>query len=75
MTMRTYRYFKCRNGHSGEEKTSENDQPYSRSWESVSAKGMVKCGTDAQGNDNYVCAVCQEAMEQVEPTAKQGQSR
>ncbi len=30
MTMRTYDYFVCPNGHRGEEKTTENDQPY---WE------------------------------------------
>ncbi len=39
MTMRTYRYFKCENEHQGEEKTSENDQPYSKPWETVDTKG------------------------------------
>ncbi len=38
MTMRTYEYFVCPNGHQGEEKTSENDQPYSKSWERVSIR-------------------------------------
>lgn len=35
MTMRTYRYFACPNGHKGAGKTSENDQPYSTAPPSV----------------------------------------
>lgn len=53
MTMRTYQYFACPNGHQGEEKTSENDQPYSKSWETVSLNGM-KDGL----NGGYLCIVC-----------------
>ena len=45
MTMRTYRYFSCPNGHKGTEKTSENDQPYSTAWESVTTEGMREAGT------------------------------
>lgn len=53
MTMRSYEYFACPNGHQGEEKTSENDQPYSKSWERVSTKGM-KDGP----NGTYLCSAC-----------------
>lgn len=53
MTMHTYEYFACPNGHQGEEKTSENDQPYSKGWEQVSTKGM----RDGP-NGAYACTVC-----------------
>lgn len=53
MTMRTHEYFACPNGHHGEEKTSENDQPYSKSWEQVSIKGMRDDPSGA-----YACTVC-----------------
>ena len=62
MTMRTYRHFQCVNGHKGEEKTSENDQPYSKPWESITVKGMRETGTDAQGYPAYVCAECGQPM-------------
>jgi hypothetical protein len=62
MTMRTYRYFICPNGHRGEEKTSENDQPYSASWESVTATGMKELGSDSQGYAAYVCSTCGQPM-------------
>lgn len=58
MTMRTYRFFECPNGHKGEEKTSENDQPYSTVWENVSIKGLKEMGTDSYGHRKYVCTVC-----------------
>ena len=60
MTMRTYEYFACPNGHQGEEKTSENDQPYSKSWEKVSTKGM----RDGP-NGAYTCTVCGLPMSRV----------
>lgn len=62
MTMRTYRYFICPNGHKGVEKTSENDQPYSAMWESVTVTGMRECGKDRVGYSTYVCAECGEPM-------------
>ena len=62
MTMRTYRYFRCPNGHVGEEKTSENDQPYSTPWENVSTKGLKDWGRDKFGNERYVCAICGAEM-------------
>jgi hypothetical protein len=59
MTMRSFVYFACPNGHRGEEKTSENDQPYSKSWESVSVKGMVHDTTvDERDTPGYRCAEC-----------------
>ena len=67
MTMRSYRYFMCAAGHRGEEKTSENDQPYSSSWESVAVTGMREAGTDSLGNVSYTCAQCCQPML---PTAK-----
>lgn len=60
MTMRTYDYFACLNGHQGEEKTTENDQPYSKSWERVSTKGL-RSGL----NGTYLCAVCGLPMSRV----------
>lgn len=62
MTMRTYRHFLCENGHRGVEKTSENDQPYSSSWESVRTEGMIENGTDARGFVSYVCIQCRLPM-------------
>ena len=49
MTMRTYRYFTCSNGHKGTEKTSENE-------------GMVDAGEDARGYAAYTCATCRKPM-------------
>lgn len=60
MTMRTYVYFACPNGHQGEEKTSENDQPYSKNWEQVSTKGL-KDGP----NGTYLFAACGSVMSQI----------
>lgn len=62
MTMRTYRYFVCADGHDGQEKTSENDQPYSTAWESVTVTGMRESGTDAKGYATYTCAQCNQPM-------------
>lgn len=59
MTMRSFVYFACPNGHRGEEKTSENDQPYSKLWESVSIKGMVRdTSVDARDAPGYRCVAC-----------------
>lgn len=58
MTMRTYRYFACPNGHRGEEKTSENDQPYSKHWEHVTLTGMREA-TPVNGEpERFVCEQC-----------------
>ncbi len=46
MTMRTFRYFVCPNQHRGEEKTSENDQPFSGKWD-VDVTGMRGTGRTA----------------------------
>lgn len=62
MTMTTYRYFICPNGHKGEEKRSENDQPYSKHWEVVTASGMSERGKDPQGYAAYVCERCGQPM-------------
>jgi len=62
MTMRTYRYFVCPNDHNGVEKTSENDQPYSTMWESVTVTGMREHGKDSHGYNAYVCTECGQAM-------------
>ncbi|EJN17838.1 hypothetical protein PMI36_05255 [Pseudomonas sp. GM79] len=60
MTMRTYEYFACPNGHQGEEKTTENDQPYSKCWESILIKGL-RNGPDG----SYLCEVCGLLMSRV----------
>jgi hypothetical protein len=62
MTTRNYRYFACQNGHNGEEKTSENDQPYSTPWESVTVSGMREQGHDKLGYATYVCEKCGHPM-------------
>lgn len=60
MAMRTYDYFACPNGHQGEEKTTENDQPYSKSWERVSTKGL-RSGPSG----TYLCEICGLPMSRV----------
>lgn len=62
MTMRTYRYFECSNGHKGNERTSENDQPFSDSWESITLTGLEKAGLDEDGDEIYICAQCKLPM-------------
>ena len=62
MTMRSYRYFICPAGHQGTEKTSENDQPYSTPWESITTQGLVNAGEDSMGYKAYVCEVCKKPM-------------
>ena len=62
MTMRTYRYFRCPNGHEGVEKTTENDQPYSTSWESVALTGLTDLGKNNNGYDMYLCTICGSEM-------------
>jgi hypothetical protein len=62
MTMRTYRYFVCAYGHKGEEKTSENDQPYSMARESVTVTGMKESGKDLMGYATYTCLQCAKPM-------------
>jgi len=58
MTMRTYKYFVCPNGHRGEEKTSENDQPYSKMWEMVTTIGLKDGPKDVNGRTTYLCETC-----------------
>lgn len=60
MSMRTYEYFACPNAHQGEEKITENDQPYSKSWEQISTKGM-KDGPER----TYICTICGMMMSRV----------
>lgn len=62
MTTRTYRYFTCLRGHTGVEKTSENDQPYSQSWETVALNGLVAAGKDERGLAAYTCQLCGQPM-------------
>lgn len=65
MTMRSYRYFACSSGHRGEECTSENDQPYSKGWESVDVTGMRETKQpDALGYSTYLCGQCGQPMTQ-----------
>lgn len=65
MTMRTYRYFECPSGHKGYEKTSENDQPFSSPWESVTTTGLIEDGSDQQGYARYICMECRKPMSRV----------
>lgn len=64
MALRTYRYFACPNGHRGEEKTTENDQPYSQEWESVRTTGIKGKAQDSQGRIVYLCEQCGAAMQE-----------
>ncbi len=52
----------CPNGHTGVEKTSENDQPYSTMWESVSVTGLRERDKDSHGYNTYVCTECGHPM-------------
>ena len=57
MTLRTYTYYICPNGHRGHELLSENDQPYSKTWERTTTESI----TGRQGVDEtsfYVCSTC-----------------
>lgn len=65
MTMRTDRHFTCPNGHKGLETTRENDQPFSASWESVTADGLIEHGKDERGYANYICKDCKAPMKVV----------
>ena len=61
MTMRTYTYYICPNGHRGHELLSENDQPYSKMWERTTTEGLGSViGYDGQAY--YVCAICREPV-------------
>lgn len=62
MTMRTYGYFICINGHEGIEKTSENDQPFSSNWESVTLTGMAVDSSNMDGPTKYKCTTCGSRM-------------
>lgn len=61
MTMRSSAYFACENGHRGIERTSENDQPYSKMWESISLEGMREV-KDLNGKVSYCCTECGSLM-------------
>jgi hypothetical protein len=65
MIMHTYRNFTCPNGHEGEEKTTENDQPYSQMWERVDTTGMVEVREDGAQHSIYKCSICGERMNPV----------
>ena len=71
MTMRTYRHFHCSNGHLGIEKTSENDQPYSSSWENVSLIGMSNLDKNKDEYNKYLCLICGAKMMIAEELPKQ----
>lgn len=60
MTLRTYVHYSCPQGHRGEEKTSENDQPYSDNWETVTIKGMIE--KPVETGVDYFCEICGERM-------------
>lgn len=65
MTTHTYRRFECSQGHKGVEKTSENDQPYSKCWESITISGVKASGKDNTGYNNYVCETCGNPMVEI----------
>ena len=65
MTMRTYRHFACSNSHQGVEKTSENDQPYSKMWESITVTGMLTSARNSDQDAEYHCELCRQPMIEV----------
>jgi len=65
MTTRTTRSFICTNGHTGEEKSSENDQPYSQQWEYTTITNLVEGSADSKGYTTYTCKTCGELMSEV----------
>jgi hypothetical protein len=65
MTLRTYRYFICFNGHLGVEKTSENDQPYSTPWENITTTGLSSLKKGKQSS-SHRCTVCGSGMVETE---------
>jgi hypothetical protein len=62
MTMRTCTNFECAKGRKGTKETSENDQPYSRIWESVSLSGIREV-KNSQGEKAFECVQCGLPME------------
>lgn len=70
MTIRTHRHFVCPNGHKGTETTSENDQPYSKQWESVRTNGLIKSESEVNSPAIYVCEVCNQPMTQATQAAQ-----
>jgi len=56
MTMRTYTWYRCTCGHRGAVVVSENDQPYSKMWESTSLKELA--GT----SEHPVCPKCKAVL-------------
>jgi hypothetical protein len=66
--MRTRTDFECTNGHKGVRKTSENDQPYSKMWESVLLTGIREV-QDGQGKYAFECTECGLPMMVIAPGA------
>jgi hypothetical protein len=66
MTMRTRYKLVCKCGHEGHVKLSENDQPYSTSWESYTLEGF-------NGGSYYVegAASIRDAFEAMKPKCPQ----
>lgn len=64
MTLRTYAYFICPNGHQGTEKTSENDQPYSDHYIRTTYTNLTKA--TKEGKCSYLCGECGKAMTQID---------
>ena len=61
MTMRTYFHFVCKDcGHRGHERLSENDQPYSKSWERTELfdLGSARARSDGKSGPCYACPNC-----------------
>lgn len=63
MTMRTVTKLTCECGHTGFLHTSENDQPYSKMWESHSLDGF-KEGKESDASKIPLSPICPECGSQ-----------
>jgi hypothetical protein len=60
MTMRTQIDLICECGHKGWHLHSENDQPYSKLWDSYSLEGFSGGGKDKDDLSKMTCQKCGE---------------
>lgn len=58
MTMRTRTDFTCECGHKGHMTVSENDQPYSKSWERTDIVGFTELDGDGPRRARLRCDKC-----------------
>jgi len=60
MTMRTRTSLICECGHTGKHTHSENDQPYSKMWDSYELEGFDGGGKDKDNLSQMTCPKCRK---------------